>query len=56
MLTFRPSRAKAKVQASVGQDINRRRHLRQHSGMAIRIAGDHHPDAEALCLRGERRE
>src|SRR5205085_1736401 len=53
VLTLVPGRADTEKRATAGQHVERRRDLRQQSGMPVGHAGDDEPEVDALRLAGE---
>ena len=50
-----PPRAEAELEAAVAHDVERRGHVGEHRGMAVRHAGDEHADAAAGAWPGRAR-
>ena len=56
-LVLVPAGADAELEPAVRHDVERRRHVREHRRVAVRVAGDQHPEAQPrgrLRQRGER--
>ena len=56
VLVLVPGGTEPELEAAVRDVIDRRRHLREHGGMAVGVAGDEHAEPHALRRLGERRE
>jgi hypothetical protein len=56
MLALHPAGAEPEDQATSAHVVDRRRHLREHGGMPVRVAAHQHPEPKTMCPGGERAE